>query len=139
VDVRNCKRCKKIFNYLGNPLCHACIKKTDLEFERVRNFLYEFPGSSMEEVCEETGVCEVIIRNWLREGRLILSQNNAGLLQCQSCGIPIVTGQLCDRCIAKVRGSGADLLEKIRPAPEVRDPGQTSKGKMHVRVRQKNL
>ena len=32
MDVRNCKNCGKLFQYVGKPLCPACNKKLEDKF-----------------------------------------------------------------------------------------------------------
>ena len=33
MDVRNCKQCNKVFNYIGGvPLCPDCVKKAEDKF-----------------------------------------------------------------------------------------------------------
>ena len=37
MDVRNCKDCGKLFNYIGGaPLCQTCLKKLDDKFVQVK-------------------------------------------------------------------------------------------------------
>ena len=57
MDVRNCKDCGKIFNYLsGAPLCPACMKKLDDKYSIVKEYIYDNPGDSIQQVSEENGV-----------------------------------------------------------------------------------
>ena len=32
MDVRNCKKCGKLFNFTGEPLCPACAKELESKF-----------------------------------------------------------------------------------------------------------
>jgi phage FluMu protein Com len=50
-DVRNCRRCGKIFNYIGGqPLCPACRQLDEEDFKRVKEYLYHNPGAVLSEV-----------------------------------------------------------------------------------------
>lgn len=59
MEVRNCRSCGRLFNYMGGaPLCPACQKKLEEKFQEVKAFLEENPNSSVETVAEEL-VCPV--------------------------------------------------------------------------------
>jgi len=50
-DIRNCKRCGRLFNYIGGrPICQDCKKQDEEEFKRVKEYLYEHPKASIIEV-----------------------------------------------------------------------------------------
>ncbi len=135
MDIRQCKRCKKLFNYTNNILCPECIRLMDERFKAVRDYIYENPNAQMETVCEETGAEMSDIHRWLREGRLILSSNTAPLLKCKVCGAPIYTGQMCDKCTNDVRSQFQRTADALKPPPE---PFPTKReGRMHVEVRKK--
>ena len=51
MEVRNCRSCGRLFNYMGGaPLCPACQKKLEEKFQEVKAFLEENPNSSVETV-----------------------------------------------------------------------------------------
>lgn len=41
MEVRNCRSCGRLFNYMGAPLCPACQKKLEEKFQEVKAFLEE--------------------------------------------------------------------------------------------------
>ena len=43
MDVRNCKKCGKLFNFTGEPLCPACAKELESKFFEVRTYIYDNP------------------------------------------------------------------------------------------------
>ena len=136
MDVRQCKRCRKIFNYTGNPLCHRCVQESDREFTEVRNYIYETPQASLEMVCEATGVDPNDVRRWLKEGRLILHKGGAALINCEKCGAPILTGRLCAQCVSAVQNELSGAAQTLRPRPEPeRQSSKSSKEKMHTNIR----
>ena len=99
MSVQKCKRCNILFQYpeTGPILCPNCTKKDEEDFDVVRQFLYDHPLSSGQEVNEATGIpLESIIR-WLKEGRLI-SLEITGILKCENCGSPIFSGKFCTEC-----------------------------------------
>ena len=65
MNVRNCKVCGKIFNYDGFNVCRACRRKQDERFQRVKEYLREYPGASINEVEDATDVSsEEIMEFW---------------------------------------------------------------------------
>ena len=68
MEVRNCRSCGRLFNYMGGaPLCPACQKKLEEKFQEVKAFLEENPNSSVETVAEELDVSVKQIRQWIRD------------------------------------------------------------------------
>lgn len=66
MDVRNCKNCGKLFQYVGKPLCPACNKKLEDKFFEVRDYIYENPTANMSQVSEEMEVPIQQIKKWVR-------------------------------------------------------------------------
>lgn len=104
MDVRNCRECRRIFQYngYGDILCPECRKKDEEEFDRVKNYLRQNPDSTQKNVCDETGVDFNKILRWLREERLVTTDAKGLGLKCEQCGAPICSGKLCDECKRKL-------------------------------------
>lgn len=99
MDVRTCRSCKRIFNYLSGPnICPSCREQLEAKFQEVKSYIEEHRGASMQEVSEECEVDLAQIRQWLREERLELTEGSAIVLSCESCGGPIRSGRFCDKC-----------------------------------------
>ncbi|MCL2747417.1 MAG: MerR family transcriptional regulator [Oscillospiraceae bacterium] len=118
MNIRQCDRCSKIFNFQGNRRCPACVREVDQSFVDVRNFLDESPKASIEEVCEETGVDEADLLGWLREGRLILSSANVSALLCGRCHAPITSGRYCENCAVWMKATLEDTAHNIKQTSE---------------------
>lgn len=115
MDVRNCKGCGKIFNYLcGAPLCPTCLKKLDDKFDQVKEYIYNNPGVGIQEVAEENEVSVSQIKRWVREERLAFSNDSSIGLDCEVCGKMIKTGRFCNLCKDKM----ANKLGNIYKEPE---------------------
>lgn len=132
MNLRNCSKCGKLFQYAGTgrKLCPACLQAEEKEFDQIRTYLDKHPGATAEEVAHNTGIPVDRILDYLREGRLIVAPGSAPLLKCQSCGAAIHTGRLCSACAAKLShkfGAAASGLGGKGPAT---DP--TGKGGMHI-------
>lgn len=112
-DVRNCKRCGKIYNYIGGiPLCHACREADEQDFKRVKEYLYENPGATLSEVSTVLEISVEKIKAYLKEGRLeIIGEDANVVLECENCGKSIKTGRFCDEC-TKSLAKGFDATAK---------------------------
>lgn len=99
-DVRNCRRCGKIFNYIGGPpICPACREMDEEDYKRVKEYLYQHPGASMTEVSTTLDVSIEKLKRFLKEGRLeIVGDDPNFVLECEICGKSIRTGRFCDAC-----------------------------------------
>ena len=103
MDVRNCKDCGKLFNYLsGPPLCPACMKKLDDKYSTVKEYIYDNPGASIQQVAEENDVSVGQLKKWVREERLAFSDDSLVGLECENCGAMIRTGRFCGICKDKM-------------------------------------
>ncbi len=99
-DVRNCRRCGKIYNHIGgSPICQECRQADEVDFKRVKEYLYENPGASIVQVSKELEISVLRIKGYLKEGRLeIVGDGGNMLLECESCGKSIKTGRFCNDC-----------------------------------------
>lgn len=124
MEVRNCKGCGKLFNYLsGPPLCPSCAKALDLKFEEVKAYIYDHPRCDMQEVSEEMEVSISQIKQWIREERLSFAEDSMIGIDCESCGVTIKTGRFCKACKEKLSNGLAGLYkEPEKPAFKQKDP-----------------
>lgn len=113
MDVKNCKGCGKIFNYLTGPqLCPSCVKSLDLKFEKVKEYVYDNPGVGMQEVADAMEVSIPQIKQWIRDERLAFTDNSMIGLECEGCGITIKTGRYCNSCKDRLAKGLGDLYKK---------------------------
>ncbi len=104
-EVKNCRKCKRIFMYVTGPqICDNCKKLEDEDFEKVRKFVKEFPGATIPEVSKETGVEVALIYRFLKEERLEVAEGSPIALQCENCGTRIKSGRFCVECSRKLAG-----------------------------------
>ncbi|MDF2541232.1 MAG: hypothetical protein K0S47_950 [Herbinix sp.] len=123
MDVRNCRSCGKLYNYLsGPPLCPNCIKALDQKFEAVKEYVYDHPGAGMQEVSEEMEVSIPQIKQWIRDERLAFAEDSMIGLDCEGCGVTIKTGRLCKSCKEKLAKGLGDLYQKEAPPQKQKDP-----------------
>lgn len=105
MEVRACKQCKRLFNYLsGAPICPGCKAKLEEKFQKVKEYVRENPRDGIAEVAEANDVSTNQIRRWIREERLSFSEESGVGIDCESCGALIKSGRLCQKCKDKLMG-----------------------------------
>ena len=114
MDVRNCKNCGKLYNYVSGqpPLCPSCVKALEDKFSIVKEYIYNHPGAGMQEVSEENDVTTMQIQKWIREERLSFSEDSAVGIECESCGKLIKTGRYCKSCKDKLASNLGSLYKE---------------------------
>ena len=120
MDVRSCRSCGKLFNYLqGPPICQACRKKLEDKFTEVKEFIRENDSATMQEIAEATDVSVKQIKQWVREERLTFSSKSPVGIECESCGAMIRTGRFCDKCKSEM-ASSLTKMYAVTPMKEER-------------------
>ena len=120
MDVRNCKGCSRLFNYIGGqPLCPECLKELDVKFDEVRDYVYDHPRAGMQQVSEEMEVSIAQIKRWIREERLAFSDEAQIGLECEGCGKMVRTGRFCEPCKAKYINGFSSLIKKPEPENKI--------------------
>lgn len=116
MDVRNCRSCGRMYNYLGGPpICPSCQKALEDKFQQVKAYLDEHPDARVAEISEENDVSVKQIKQWVREERLIFSGDSVEGIECENCGKMIRTGRFCDAC----KNSMANTLQNAIEKPKV--------------------
>ncbi|MGI6633400.1 MAG: MerR family transcriptional regulator [Bacillota bacterium] len=100
-EIRNCRRCGKLFVYVGVPVCEACVKKEEEQYARVRQYLDENPRAGVKETSEATEVPVEMVIEFVRKGLLVTS-GGSGIegISCAICGKRISSGRVCPKCEA---------------------------------------
>lgn len=100
MDLRNCKRCKNLFQYVGKKLCDGCIREEEKDFARIKEYLDEHEGATLIQVSKDLKIGVDRLKRYLREGRIVTL--NHKLLICESCGESISKGRFCEGCQKKM-------------------------------------
>lgn len=130
MEVRNCKDCGKLFNYIGGtPLCPACMKKLDEKYAEVKEYIYDNPGASINEVSEANEVSVNQIKKWVREEKLSFAEDSPVGLECEGCGKMIKTGRFCKECKNRM----VKELDSFREKPQI--VGVKKETKDHAKMR----
>jgi hypothetical protein len=123
MEVRVCKNCKRLFNYIYGPdLCQDCLKvipdeakeqtdrvlpaslkplvQVDVEkFDQVRDYIMANPKATIAQISEANEVKPSKLLEWVRQDRLEFSEDSKhAWLACEKCGTKIKSGKLCNRC-----------------------------------------
>ena len=129
MNVRNCRKCGKMFNYVqGPPICQACKEAAEQKFQEVKEFVRENKTATMNEIVENCGVEQRQVEQWIREERLVFAENSPIQLTCETCGTRIVTGRYCEKCKKDQANTfSAAGRHEPAPAPEKKDAHSGSK------------
>jgi len=115
MNAQNCPRCGKLFVKVKAPVCAACEKADEAAFDRVRDYVKENQDSPIKQVSE---ACEVPVKRilqYVRDGKLEVSQGMQGEVTCSKCGIPINIGRMCEKCAAEVGEAVTGMAVKEKP------------------------
>ena len=133
MNVRNCRGCGRIFNYVAGPIqCPMCRDKMEAKFQEVKEYIRENPGVSIPEVSETCDVEPSQIRQWLREERLQLAEDSPIYLNCEGCGANIRLGKYCEKCKFNMTNELNSILNSRKPVqePSTKKMDPSAKGKM---------
>lgn len=136
MDVRSCRNCGKLFNYLhGQPICQACRKKLEDKFVEVKEYIRQHEAASMQQISDDTEVSVKQLKQWVREERLTFSDKSPVGIECENCGAMIRTGRYCDKCKNHMSN---DLSKMYAVEPRAEKQSAKNKGKDRMRFLDKN-
>lgn len=127
--IRVCKRCKKpiderqLYDY-----CPDCFKKIEEVFERIAEYLKEYPGATAFEIEQELKIPYHVIQNFIKEERLIEIPNEYLNVACLGCGRLLLSAhhRYCPECRSKLQkeaeAAGAELQSRMN----------NQRAKMHI-------
>lgn len=113
MNVRNCKKCGKLFNYIsGLPICQGCKEKNEEVFQTVKKYIRENPRADIRDVSIECEVETAQIQQWIREERLEFTEDSPIKLPCEKCGALIRAGKFCEKCKGAMAKNLSSAIEK---------------------------
>ena len=120
MNVRNCRKCGRIFNYVAGPhICPSCREKLEEKFQEVKTYIRDNKDATIHMVSDACEVEITQIQQWIREERLEFSDDSPIGVNCENCGTMIKTGRFCEKC---KKDMAMDLSNAIRkpaaPRPE---------------------
>ncbi len=120
MDVRSCRACGKLFNYMDNgvKICPSCAEVRERKFQEVKEYIREHKTATLQQISEDMDVSIKQLQQWVREERLKFADDSPIAMECENCGAPIKTGRFCPACKGKVADGLSDGLSKPEPAPQ---------------------
>ncbi len=113
MDIRNCRNCGRMFNYLGGqPICPSCQAVLEEKFRQVKTYIEDNPHAPVAAVADENDVSVKQIKQWIREERLAFSDDSIEGIECEGCGKLIRTGRFCETCKNSMAHEMRDAIEK---------------------------
>jgi methionyl-tRNA synthetase len=116
MDVRNCKQCGRLFNYIGGQyrnLCPACTSALEDKFMEVKQFIEDNKQAQMNDISEACDVSVRQLEQWVREERLRFAEDSPIGIACEMCGATIKSGRFCEAC----KSSLANQLDNAYAKP----------------------
>ena len=99
MNVKTCRKCRRLFNYVMGPyFCPACREQEEDKFQEVKKYVQEHGRCGMQEVAEACDVTIKQIQQWIRDDRLMLSDDSPMGIECERCGKMIRGGKFCPAC-----------------------------------------
>jgi len=132
MNVRNCRKCGRVFNYvMGLPICQKCKEEQEQLFQTVKKYVQDHPGADIMLVSEECEVDPAQIRQWIREDRLQFAEDSPIRIPCEKCGAMIRSGRFCDKCTSEMVGGFNKITQKAKPEPVQKpEPRRSEKDRM---------
>ena len=133
-DVRNCKKCGKIFNYIGGaPICPVCKQADEDDFKRVKEYLYENPGAIITQVSTELDISIEKIKRFLKDGRLEITSTEGNMvLECENCGKAINTGRFCNECERDLAAGFKSVASQMKSELDLSDSSRRGLGMRYL-------
>lgn len=137
MNVRNCRKCGKLFNHIsGMPICPACKEKLEEKFQEVKKYIRENRMADLKEVAEECEVEVGQLQQWIREERLEFTEDSPVKIPCENCGAMIRSGKYCEKCKREMTNNLSSVMEKPKAVLVEPKKPQSTGNKMRFLDRQ---
>ena len=116
--IGSCSICHHLAE-LVRGLCRDCLEHEDQDFLRVREWVREHPGASVEETSGATGVTAAAIIGFVHSGRLEWAQWHPEDMTCEVCGAAGTLARHCLACHERLMngfGPGSSLAPLVEAA-----------------------
>lgn len=135
MEIKNCKSCGKMFNYVtGEQVCPRCREELENKFQEVKKFVLDNKSATMNEICETCDVDPKLVKKWVREERLVFTQDSPVKINCEMCGTQINTGRYCDRCRKAAASNFGNVVKAANLKKDDESSSERAGGiRMHIR------
>ena len=93
-----CPRCDKLFSKQIREVCNNCHAEVEKQYENCVEYLRLNKGLNIQQLSDDTEISVKQITRWIREGRISLYNAPNMSYPCESCGMFIREGNICDSC-----------------------------------------
>lgn len=111
IKTRRCRRCRTFIHENSlREYCNRCYKIVEEVFDKIREYLKEYPGATAFEMNQRLGIPTHVINNFVKDGRLIEIPNEFLNIECLRCGNLLLSSyhKYCPICEEEMR---RDLLK----------------------------
>lgn len=101
MEVRNCKGCGRLYNYIGGSyknLCPNCIGDMEEKFQEVKKYIEDNKLATLTDISQDCEVKIEQLERWVKEERLFFSEDSPIGIACEGCGVTIKSGRFCPAC-----------------------------------------
>ena len=133
MEIKNCRQCGRMMQYMGTGelICSDCKKKMDEKFAEAKTYLKENPGTNSTGLAKAIGVPLSQVNKWVREERLVFSEDSPIGIDCERCGKMIKSGRFCPECkTAMVNEFSSGRKDGVSTTPVSNVGNGSSKGRM---------
>lgn len=128
MEVKNCRDCGRLFNYLGGQrLCPACKAALEEKFTQVKSYIEEHRTAQLQQISDDNDVSIQQIKQWVREERLAFTDDSVVGIECESCGVTIKTGRFCEACKKQMANTFGNAIKKEHAPEPKRDPRERAR------------
>jgi len=132
MNVRNCRRCKRLFNYFVGPyICPSCREEMEAKFQEVKKYIQEHAFADVPTVSKECNIDSMQIRQWVKEERLCFADDSPIGIPCELCGATIKSGRYCPGCKNEMTSGLKNAIKK----PEVQPARSRDTSKINPKMR----
>lgn len=127
LNVKTCRRCKKIIDsHSIHVYCTECSKTIEKIFDRIREYLNEYPGATAFEIEQRLNIPIHVVNNFVKDGRLIEVPNEFLNVECQRCGTLLLSShhKFCPQCEYQMLKDLEKAKSDIENAPTIKEQGK---------------
>ncbi len=116
MEVRNCRKCGRIFNYvMGMPICPACRERIEEKFQEVKDYIRENKGAGILKFPKPVKWRHLrsISGSGKKDWYLQMIPPSASTVK--NCNATIKTGRFCEKCKASMVNNLKRSIQKPKP------------------------
>ncbi len=132
MEVKNCRNCGRLFNYMGGGylICPNCMAEVEAKFKNVKQYILDNPHATIHDIAEDNDVTSQQIERWIREERLVFGDDSPVGIECENCGASIKTGRFCAKCKDSMKNNLNSMYKKDEPKPVDRRQQERDRARM---------